>query len=179
MAYTNNKTETKKNAFSSKSLMLAIGILMIAFGSYKLFEEYNAEKQEEQRVQIEQKKKEYEKEQQTAVMIQKEKDKKVYHDFLIIVTEWNDAISVADKTPRVSLSGPISEMQKIRREAYDFKANECLLPAKEKLVSSMDALVDFYITFMGNQIPNRIVAEQATNQIVEVSNDYVSCLNSI
>lgn len=156
-----------------------IGVVMIAFGSYKLFDNYQIKKQEYQRVMIENHKKEYEEKQKEMALIKKEKDKKTYHEFLTIVTAWNDVVSLADKTPRINLSGPISDMQKIRREAYDFQADECLSPVKNKLVSSMDTLVDFYLTFMSNKIPNRVSAEQANNQLTDISNDYAACLKSL
>lgn len=63
---------------------------------------------------------------------------------------WKDAVRVADATSRVSLSGPVSNLQTIRRETEALMLPECLSSARKKLAEGMQVQIDGFLTFMAN-----------------------------
>jgi prophage DNA circulation protein len=63
---------------------------------------------------------------------------------------WKDALRVADATSRVSLSGPVSNLQTIRRETEALMLPECLGAARKKLAEGMQVQIDGFLTFMAN-----------------------------
>lgn len=68
-----------------------------------------------------------------------------------LVARWQDALRVADSTARVSLAGPVAELQKIRRDAAPLTVPPCLDSGKAALLSAMDLSVNGFITFMQNK----------------------------
>lgn len=65
--------------------------------------------------------------------------------------EWDDASTLANTTPRASLSGQIDKLQAIRRKTEDLQAPDCAAAAKQPLVTAMDATVRGYIAFLGQK----------------------------
>jgi hypothetical protein len=63
-------------------------------------------------------------------------------------TEWDDALKLADSTSRASLAGPVSELQRIRRDVQAQQWPDCATIAKGLLVGSMDATIDGFLGFM-------------------------------
>lgn len=67
-------------------------------------------------------------------------------------TRWTDAIKVADSTSRVSLSGPVSTLQAIRRDTQGITVAPCMDAAKASLLASMDHTIEGFLAFMSNQL---------------------------
>ena len=67
-----------------------------------------------------------------------------------IATRWDDANKLASTTSRIALATPVAELQEIKREANSLSVPACLSKAKADLVSSMNATIDAYLTFMGD-----------------------------
>lgn len=65
-------------------------------------------------------------------------------------TRWVDAVRVADATSRVSLSGPVSNLQAIRRETDALLLPDCLAASRQKLTEGMQHQIDGFLTFMAN-----------------------------
>lgn len=76
-----------------------------------------------------------------------------------ILGRWQDAIDVANSTARVSLAGPVGELQAIRREVDEQDVPSCATPAKIALVSSMDHLIEAFLLFMQESADSRINQE--------------------
>lgn len=62
--------------------------------------------------------------------------------------EWNDALIVADSTARISLSGPVSKLQEIRREILAIDFPGCAAPAGFYLEAHYDLVIDSFLNFM-------------------------------
>jgi hypothetical protein len=65
-----------------------------------------------------------------------------------LLRRWDDAVEIAGSTPRLTLSGPLSEMQNIQREASDLDISYCAILAHMRLTDYMDATIDSFLAFM-------------------------------
>ncbi|MES2186636.1 MAG: hypothetical protein V4505_18940 [Pseudomonadota bacterium] len=67
-----------------------------------------------------------------------------------VVAKWGDAQRVAGATSRIALSGPMSSLQAIRREADAVVVPSCLSSAKGDLLQGMSTIIDAFIAFSVN-----------------------------
>lgn len=68
-----------------------------------------------------------------------------------ILARFDDAVTLADSTPRIQLAEVIAEMQAIRREAGSLEVSECLGAIYPTLVTSMDAIIEGFTAFMAQK----------------------------
>lgn len=73
-----------------------------------------------------------------------------------LAREWDDANTLADSTPRASLSAQIDKLQATRRRATDLQAPDCAVAAKQSLVSAMDATIKGYIAFLAQKTDSEV-----------------------
>jgi hypothetical protein len=66
-------------------------------------------------------------------------------------SRFTDAFSIANATPRISLDGPLGELQEIRRDTVRIQVPACLENAQEILVGSMETTIDGFIAFMNQE----------------------------
>ena len=64
---------------------------------------------------------------------------------------WDDAVALADQTPRMQLAGQIGNLQEIRRDAQNQEWPKCGDPAQEALVAGMNAGIEGFIAFLGDE----------------------------
>ena len=89
-----------------------------------------------------------------------------------IAARFDDAIMVARNTPRMQLSGVISDLQEIQREAEKLEAPEEAHENKEHLLEWMEYTITGFLAFMGQE-EDRVVdlafayAEGALKQYVK------------
>lgn len=79
-----------------------------------------------------------------------------------VAQRWDDATKLANSTPRGNLSGQISNLQSLKREADAVEAPACLQVAKTNLVASMDATVTAFIDFLGQKPDATVTADFRT-----------------
>lgn len=65
--------------------------------------------------------------------------------------DWDDTNAIASSTARINLSGPVGEMQDIKRDVEDLEVDPCLEDAHADLVTYMERTIDAYIAFMSNE----------------------------
>lgn len=75
--------------------------------------------------------------------------RQAFDDLQTQTEKFSDAFKIAQSTPRISLSGPISDLQEIKRATDDVPVPACLEHAKELLVGGMQTSIDGSIAFMG------------------------------
>ena len=63
---------------------------------------------------------------------------------------WEDALKLAHSTSRIALSNQVATLQSIRRDVKSIPVGKCLEPAGRKLSEHMDAMIDGFLLFMGN-----------------------------
>jgi hypothetical protein len=63
--------------------------------------------------------------------------------------EFDDASILASNMPREQLSGPIADLQRIRREAEDEVTPDCLTALKSHQVEHMNSVINTLVAFMG------------------------------
>lgn len=82
-----------------------------------------------------------------------------------IFDRWFDAIEIADSTPRMSLAGPVGELQAIRRETENLEYPNCAARVRRSLISMMDHTIEAFLLFMRDESESRINVEftQASN----------------
>lgn len=68
-----------------------------------------------------------------------------------LTTEWDDANKLANVTGRIALSGPVTQLQGIRRRLDDLKAPPCALDYRRELGNYMDNTITGYLAFMSQQ----------------------------
>ena len=67
-----------------------------------------------------------------------------------IKARWDDAVEVAGATPRIALSGPVTNLQQIRRDLDAAALSECLGDARKALAGSMDVTIPATLAFMAD-----------------------------
>lgn len=67
-----------------------------------------------------------------------------------VVLRWNDAVMLADSTPRMALAGPLAELQEVRREALAIDVPDCAAPAHDELILFMEGIIDGFLSFLGD-----------------------------
>lgn len=65
--------------------------------------------------------------------------------------KFTDAVKVAESTSRISLSGPISELQSIAREINNLEVPACLEPAKKYYYKSADSEIMALLAFAAQE----------------------------
>ncbi len=75
-----------------------------------------------------------------------------YHEFTEeLLVRWEDAWEVAAQTPRMNLSGPIANLQKIHREAEAYEIDDPdIMEVHAYFESFMELSIDGYLKFMGD-----------------------------
>jgi type II secretory pathway pseudopilin PulG len=69
-----------------------------------------------------------------------------------LLVRWDDAVKLASTSARVALSGPVSALQSIRRDAEQLTVPPCLDQARPILVQSMGNTIDGFLAFMRNEL---------------------------
>lgn len=69
----------------------------------------------------------------------------------MIAEEWDDALYLARSTARMSLAGPISELQQIKRKVTSLDVPECLEEAQFSLGLAMEFAIDGMVAFMAKE----------------------------
>lgn len=65
--------------------------------------------------------------------------------------DFNDYVEIASSTSRIALTGPVTEMQNIKKEAQSLIVPTCLDHARSLLVDSMSANVSGFLLFMAQE----------------------------
>ena len=65
--------------------------------------------------------------------------------------QWNDALALANNSSRMSLSGPLSEIQAILREFKRLELAECYQGAHTIRVHSHELVVEGFLSFLGGE----------------------------
>ncbi len=73
-----------------------------------------------------------------------------------IAERWDDALDVASSTSRIALSGPVGDLQEIRRETRQQDWPECAQAAQQELVEMMDEMIKGFIAFMGQESESEV-----------------------
>lgn len=64
---------------------------------------------------------------------------------------WQDAIALAESTPRIQLAAPVKDLQALAREAGSLELTPCLEPGRPALVENLEAQVAFFLAFMARE----------------------------
>jgi hypothetical protein len=88
-----------------------------------------------------------------------------------IMNRWEDAESIASITSRVSLSGPVADLQAIKRDAEKLTMPGCMTPVKEKLTHAMEYSIKGYLAFMQEATDSAvgIYFDQAGSDMAELA----------
>jgi hypothetical protein len=73
-----------------------------------------------------------------------------------VLDEFLDIFQVASNTGRINLSGPIIQMQEVKRDMEDLDVPVCLIPAKEAYVLAIENSVEGFLAFM-NQSADSLI----------------------
>lgn len=89
----------------------------------------------------------------TPVVITEANNKVAYDKAVLpfndIYSRWKSADQVANVTSRIALSGPVTNLQNIKREADALVVAKCLSTAKTDMSQGMDKSIRGYLDFMG------------------------------
>lgn len=67
-----------------------------------------------------------------------------------IQARWEDAVSVANTTPRMSLPAQVNELQAIKRDLDGVEHDACLNPAHDNLVLHYQYTIDGFLEFLAD-----------------------------
>ena len=89
---------------------------------------------------------------------------------------FSDAVVLSQNTPRIQLSGPVSDLQQIRRESVAIDHPDCADVAHGLLIVSMDAYIDAFIMFMGDEPDDQVerAFQKADTAFVSFTEEYQS-----
>lgn len=79
-----------------------------------------------------------------------------------VAERWDDAVDIAESTSRIAMSGPISDLQEIRRETRAQDWPKCAEPAQAELVDWMDETIKAFLSF-ASQDDERTVQQYLEN----------------
>ena len=68
-----------------------------------------------------------------------------------LLEEWDDAVSVANQTPRMGLPNVIPNLQEIKRRASDLEIDECFVDAHSFLIKYMEYTIEAFLAFMSQE----------------------------
>ncbi|OGV75641.1 MAG: hypothetical protein A3I83_09490 [Methylotenera sp. RIFCSPLOWO2_02_FULL_45_14] len=91
-------------------------------------------------------------------------DDKGMKELKLLEQRWYDAIVLASSTPRISLSGPISNLQSISRDLETTEVSDCLGEAKASLSVAMATMVQANLMFLQQD-------ESSANSLHEEANN--------
>lgn len=101
-------------------------------------------------------------------------------------TKWNDAIAIADVTPKIALAPQVARLQELRREVTDVAAGpSCVVNPQRQLVRYMDAHIAVYLAFMnesGAEAQWRQVSgghPAATQRLYQQAQDELASFNRV
>ena len=76
-------------------------------------------------------------------------DKGKYHDTMKpLLQKWDDAITLANQTPRMQLAAQIQNLQSIRREVAAVEVQSCLQDTHAILLRAMDLQINGFLSFL-------------------------------
>ena len=79
------------------------------------------------------------------------------------MVKYQDAIQLAASTSRIALSGPVSNMQGLKREADLIIVPACMSKSKEFLIQGMNASIQHFLDFMQQKSSSTEQEESAKN----------------
>lgn len=90
-----------------------------------------------------------------------------------LLEEWRDTTRLAGATSRIALSGPVTQLQRIRRDAQAMRWPTCAEQARRHLLQMMDDTIDGLLAFMSNQEADserkiRAAGDQTNSLIAEL-----------
>lgn len=78
--------------------------------------------------------------------------------------QWDDALAIANSTARMSLSGPLGDLQSLNRDTKQIDVPECAASAHEAMLDYQEAIIDAFLAFMGNENDSVVNARFDTAQ---------------
>lgn len=93
------------------------------------------------------------------------------------LTEWDDAVKIANNTARGSLSPAIADLQEIRRQLNQTTVPGCTGLAHQYLIQHMDSTIEGFIAFMADKPDTTIT--RLFNQAETSFDNFISELTSI
>lgn len=91
-----------------------------------------------------------------------------------ILTTWDDANAVAGSTARISLSGPVQDLQAIARDVDALDPPPCADKAHSLLTDYMRRVIDGYLSFMAQEANAENKLNQANNILQQWAEEYAT-----
>ncbi len=76
-----------------------------------------------------------------------------------IVDEWDDALQIANSTARMSLAGPLGELQEINRSTKQVDVPECASLSHGSLLSYQEKTIEGFLSFMAQAEDSTVNAQ--------------------
>lgn len=96
----------------------------------------------------------------------------------VLDEEWIPALRVAEATARISLSGPVQNLQAIRRKISAMPEGTCGRVGKRELLEYTDIVIDRFLAFMQDSPPKPLWETSASNRLMSFRSDVEMCKNS-
>ena len=88
------------------------------------------------------------------LLVQEAKKAEFFKSFDVLadtVKRWDDAVTLASSTPRMSLPERIADLQKIKQDTEGLMVSLCLSTPKSILLRSMGSTIDGFLIFLHNE----------------------------
>jgi len=96
-----------------------------------------------------------------------------------IMDEWQDQFTLANSTPRASLSPAIAELQRIKRSADALEYPECAAEVQTNLISSMEYTIDGFVLFLGDEPDAQVNSKfESAMQFMQWAIDAIQDINA-
>ena len=110
--------------------------------------------------------------------VTKQQTAKSYNDKVHpYVLRFADAVALASSTSRGALSGPVQELQKIKRETDALSIPECAVLVHQLFLDAMDSTISGFLSYMSNDDESIVAAyiAAATQSLKEynVAREYI------
>ncbi len=78
-----------------------------------------------------------------------------------LYSKWKDTLELAHNTARIALTGPVGNLQAIKRETETLFVPDCLVVPKQKMVKGMDKMIEGFFRFMQDAKIGTILAVES------------------
>jgi len=95
-------------------------------------------------------------------------------------TKFDDALKVAQSSSRISLAGPVGQLQTAMRETESLKVHTCLAEAQDVGVKRMKELLELFFVFMrnGSEVTQKSHAQAADKYLWDYMAKVKICADS-
>jgi hypothetical protein len=98
----------------------------------------------------------------------------------VLYNKWKDALKLAESTARISLAGPVGNLQAIRQRTESLLVPDCFVTPKQTLTKGMSIIIEGFLQFVQDANLGKYIAaatfEEGRKILVEYEQEVKACI---